>query len=139
MKIFYVQDNKIAMLSPNLGAPIDLVESTIPVNSPRIKIDDDKIPSNDDLLDFFEAMQVNFNTGEISFDITLAREIRKNKLRIERIPFFEKNDLFLRDSILIGDQAAIDQGIVERNRLRNITTLADLANSLQELRNIKVE
>ena len=73
----------------------------------------------------------------ININLNKAKEITKNRLRAERIPLLAAQD--------VAFQRALEQDldtteiVAEKQRLRDITQLADQANTLEELKAIKVE
>ena len=70
----------------------------------------------------------------INFD--KAKQITKERLRQERKPLLEKQDiLFQRSLENNADTSAI---IVEKQRLRDITNLVDNATTLEQLKQLKV-
>lgn len=72
----------------------------------------------------------------ITINIEKAKEITKNRLRIEREPLLQIQDVLFQRALESGaDTSAI---IAEKQRLRNITTLADEAITLEALRVLKV-
>ena len=65
-----------------------------------------------------------------------AREITKERLRRDRKPLLEEQDiLFMRAVETSADKSDI---VTEKQRLRDITLLADSATTLDELKAIKV-
>lgn len=71
----------------------------------------------------------------INFD--KAKEITKDRLRAERTPLLQAQDIAFQKALEQGgDTSAV---VAEKNRLRDITKLADTATTLDELRAIKVE
>jgi len=73
-------------------------------------------------------MQINFSK---------AQELTKDRLRKDRQPLLEEQDvLYMRTQESGGDTTAI---VTEKNRLRDITKLADSATTLDELKSIGVE
>lgn len=75
----------------------------------------------------------------IRINLDKAKAITKDRLRAERTPLFEQNDLLLRDAIAENDEAKRQAAIAERDRLRDITKLADAADSPDALKLISVE
>lgn len=75
----------------------------------------------------------------IKINLAKAKEITKERLRSERTQLFNKNDLLLRDAIAENDEQKRLAAIAERDRLRDITRLADNANSTDELKLISIE
>jgi hypothetical protein len=73
----------------------------------------------------------------IIINFNKAQEITKTRLRIEREPLFEVTDIQFQRAIEAGlDTSAI---VAEKQRLRDITKLADEAQTLDELKAIQVE
>lgn len=72
----------------------------------------------------------------ITININKAKEIKKESLRQERKPLLEAQDVFYMRAQEAGeDTTAIVQ---EKQRLRNITALVDAANSVEDLKAIKI-
>jgi len=70
----------------------------------------------------------------ITVNITKAKAITKDRLRAERTPLLEAQDVaYMRAVEASQDTAAI---VAEKQRLRDITQLADQAQTLDELKNI---
>jgi hypothetical protein len=73
----------------------------------------------------------------ITINLDKAKEITKERLRIDRKPLLEEQDvLYMRTQESDGDTTAI---VTEKNRLRDITKLADSATTLDELKNLAVK
>ena len=84
--------------------------------------------------DFFNAWELI--SGKVEVSLTKAKEITKNRLRIEREPLLQAQDVAFQKALESGaDTSAI---VAEKQRLRDITTLADAATTLDELRNLKI-
>jgi hypothetical protein len=85
-------------------------------------------------LDFRDAWEIE--SGSVVVSLEKAKEITKQRLRIEREPLLEAQD--------IAYMRALEQGadttdiVAEKERLRGITDLADSATTLAELRAISV-
>ena len=72
----------------------------------------------------------------IIVDINKAKEITKGRLRAERKPLLEAQDvLFQRALESSADTSAI---VAEKQRLRDITTLVDTANTIEELKALEI-
>ena len=70
----------------------------------------------------------------IIIDINKAKDITKDRLRAERKPLLEAQDvLFQRALESNADTSAI---VAEKQRLRDITALVDTANTVEELKEI---
>jgi hypothetical protein len=73
----------------------------------------------------------------IIVDINKAKEITKDRLRIERKPLLEAQDVaFQRALESNADTSAI---VAEKQRLRDITNQVDTANTVEELKSITLE
>ena len=99
-----------------------------------------KIISNTDLPnqhnDFFNAWEMD-EAGVVTVSLTKAKEITKERLRAERAPLLAAQDvLYQRAQEANADTTAI---VAEKNRLRDITLLADAATTLDALKAITVE
>ena len=72
----------------------------------------------------------------INIDFTKATEITKERLRQERKPLLEAQDvLYMRATELGSDTSAI---VAEKQRLRDVTNLADVATTLDQLKAISI-
>ena len=94
-----------------------------------------KIIDTDDLAPDFQ----NFKAArkyDLTLDVPKAREIHKNRLRIDRAPLYAANDVILSEGLLYDDQAKIDAGIAEKERLQNIPQLVDSAKTIEEIKAI---
>lgn len=138
MAILYEQDdNTIAIV--NIPENIDVrhvIREHIPEGSQYVLIDESDLPNANDLSEFSAALRVAFPNNTTHFDISIAREITKERLRKERISFFEINDIKLRDAIIDDNAVKKTEAIQERDRLRDITLLPNYVSTLDELRNI---
>lgn len=73
----------------------------------------------------------------IKINFEKAKEITKDRLRSERLPLLQAQDVEFQKALETGaDTSAI---IVEKQRLRDITALADKAKTLEDLKKISVE
>jgi len=71
----------------------------------------------------------------ITINLDKAKDITKNRLRAERTPLLAAQDVAFQRALESGaDTTAI---VAEKNRLRDITSLADTATTLEELRSLK--
>jgi hypothetical protein len=72
----------------------------------------------------------------ITVNFTKAQEITKDRLRAERAPLLEAQDIAYMKALEAGqDTAAI---IAEKQRLRDVTGLVDQVTTLDELKGITV-
>lgn len=73
----------------------------------------------------------------IVINIDKAKEITKAKLRTEREPLLQAQDVAFQRALETGaDTAAI---VAEKQRLRDITKLADEASTLEELKALEIK
>ena len=71
----------------------------------------------------------------ITVDLSKAKEITKKRLRMEREPLLAAQDVAFQRALETGaDTTAI---VTEKQRLRDITKLADSCTTTDELRNLK--
>jgi hypothetical protein len=94
---------------------------------------DDNILPQDDV--FFDAWELNNNV--VSENLNKAKNIKKEKLRIERAPLLQAQDVAFQRALETGaNTTAI---VAEKQRLRDITQLADQATTIEQLKQISVE
>ena len=73
----------------------------------------------------------------ITINLDKAKDITKDRLREERKPLLEAQDVLFQRALESGaDTTAI---VAEKQRLRDITQLADAATTTDELKQISVE
>ena len=73
----------------------------------------------------------------ITINFDKAVEITKDRLREEREPLFAQQDMLFQRALETGaDTSAI---VAEKQRLRDVTKLADAATTLDELKELKAE
>jgi hypothetical protein len=73
----------------------------------------------------------------ITINFNKAKEITKERLRQERKPLLEEQDVLFQRSLENNvDTSAI---VAEKQRLRDITKLADNATTLEQLKQLKVK
>jgi uncharacterized protein YdaT len=72
----------------------------------------------------------------ITINLEKAKEITKNRLREERKPLLEAQDVAFQRALEEGsDTASI---VAEKQRLRDVTTLVDTVTTLDELKELGV-
>lgn len=85
--------------------------------------------------DFYDAWEMDAESVTVNLD--KAKELTKKRLRAERTPLLAAQDVAFQRALESGaDTTAI---VAEKNRLRDITLLADSATTLEELRALKAE
>jgi hypothetical protein len=73
----------------------------------------------------------------IIVDINKAKDITKDRLRVERKPLLEAQDVLFQRALESGaDTNAI---VAEKQRLRDITQLVDTANTVEQLKVLTIK
>lgn len=128
--IIFTNDNGgVSVCIPTGELPIEQVlAKDCPAGA--IIVDSDTLPNND----FFNAWELNDTTVTVNFD--KAKAITKDRLRAERKPLLEAQDVAFQRALESGaDTSAI---VAEKQRLRDVTQLADSATTLDELKALAV-
>ncbi len=100
--------------------------------SHSIIIDDSFLPQADN--DFFNAWELA--NGAVTVNLEKAKAITKDRLRAERAPLLAAQDVLFQRALEVGaDTTAI---VTEKQRLRDITQLADACTTTAELRALQV-
>jgi hypothetical protein len=98
-----------------------------------IIVDSNSLPNEHN--DFFNAWE--FNGTTVTVNLTKAKAITKDRLRAERTPLLQAQDVAFQRALESGaDTTAI---VAEKQRLRDITQLADQATTLEQLKQIEVK
>ena len=129
--IIYTNDNGgVSVCVPTGELDIQAVkEKDTPEHS--IIVDMDSLPNADN--DFFDAWELQ--DGVVSVNLSKAKEITKDRLRMEREPLLAAQDVAFQRALETGaDTTAI---VAEKQRLRDITKLADSCTTTDQLRNLK--
>ena len=129
--IIYTNDNGgVSVCVPTGELDIQAVkEKDTPEHS--IIVDMDSLPNADN--DFFDAWELQ--DGVVSVNLSKAKEITKKRLRMEREPLLAAQDVAFQRALETGaDTTAI---VAEKQRLRDITKLADSCTTTDQLRNVK--
>jgi hypothetical protein len=71
----------------------------------------------------------------ITINLNKAKEIKKTQLRAERTPLLHAQDVAFQRALEEGTDTAVI--VAEKQRLRDITQLADQATTIEELKTIK--
>lgn len=133
MRIIYPNDEggvSIIVPSPNWkGTMEELAAKDVPDGKPYKIVEDSVIPSDRTFRDAWE------NYEEINVNFSKAQTLTKQRLREERKPLLEEQDVaFIRAQESGADTSDI---VAEKQRLRDITNLADDATTLDELKALK--
>jgi hypothetical protein len=95
-----------------------------------IIVETSSLPTDNDFYDAWELAD-----GVVTVSLAKAKELTKKRLRSEREPLLAAQDVaFQRAQEANADTTAI---VAEKNRLRDVTSLADSATTLGELRSLK--
>ena len=130
--IFTNENGGVSVCVPTGELDIQAVKSK-DTPSHSIIVQDYELPQADN--DFFDAWELD--DGEVTVNLTKAKTITKNRLRAERAPLLAAQDvLFQRAQESGSDTTAI---VAEKNRLRDITDLADACTTTAQLRALSVE
>ena len=73
----------------------------------------------------------------IIVDINKAKDITKDRLRAERKPLLEAQDVLFQRAL--ESSADISAIVAEKQRLRDITTLVDTVNTVEELKTLEAK
>ena len=124
--IIYKQDNgTVAIITPTGELSIEEVaKKDVPAGVPFRIVNDDEVPSD---RTFRNALKYDL-TG----DMTKAQGITKDRLRAERAPLLTALDVQYQRATEDGRDTTII--ISEKQRLRDVTKLADKATTLDELK-----
>jgi hypothetical protein len=131
--IFTNSNGGVSVCIPTGELPIEQVQSKdIPAGKQSYIVDMASLPEDDN--DFFDAWEQT--KGVVTVNIDKAREITKARLRREREPLMAAQDVAFQRALESGaDTSAI---VAEKQRLRDVTALADGVTTLAELRALSV-
>ena len=131
--IIFTNDNGgVSVCIPTGEISIEAVKAK-DTPSGSIIVDQATLPNSDN--DFFDAWELSGST--VSVNLSKAKEITKKRLRAEREPLLQAQDvLFQRALETSADTTAI---VAEKQRLRDITNQVDSATTTAQLRGMKVE
>ncbi len=131
--IIYTNDNGgVSVCYPTGELPIEEVKAKdTPGHS--VIVDNDSLPNED--ADFFDAWELN--GGAVAVNIGKAKDITKNRLRAERAPLLAAQDVLFMKNLEAGvDNSAV---VAEKQRLRDVTKLADACTTTAELRTLRAK
>jgi hypothetical protein len=128
--IIFTNDNGgVSVCIPTGEISIEAVkEKDTPAGS--LIVDTSALPTANDFFDAWELAN-----GVVTVSLAKAKDITKKRLRSEREPLLAAQDVaFQRAQEANADTTAI---VAEKNRLRDVTALADSATTLDGLRSLK--
>lgn len=129
--IFTTENGNVATCIPTGELPI---EAVLTKDCPKgaIIVEQSALPNQYN--DFFDAWEMD-STGKVSVNKDKAVEITKKRLRVEREPLLAAQDVAFQRALETGaDTSAI---VAEKQRLRDITSLATKSKSFETLRGLK--
>jgi hypothetical protein len=125
MKIIYQTETGVAIIHPTGELSIEEVAAKdVPAGVPFRIVNDDEVPTD---RTFRNALKY-----DLTVDMPKAQEITKDRLRQERAPLLTALDVQYQRAQEDGRDTAII--ISEKQRLRDVTKLADTATTLDELK-----
>ena len=130
--IIFTNDNGgVSVCIPTGELPIEQVK-TKDTPSHSIIVQMSELPNQHN--DFFDAWELA--DGKVTVSLDKAKEITKKRLRAEREPLLSVQDVAFQRALESGEDTTLI--VAEKNRLRDITSLADAETTLEGLRAIKV-
>ena len=99
--------------------------------SHSIIVQDSELPQADN--DFFDAWELS--NGTVSVNLVKAKTLTKTRLREEREPLLETQDVLFQRALETNADTTII--VAEKQRLRDITNLADTCTTTAQLRALK--
>jgi hypothetical protein len=129
--IFTNESGGVSVCTPTGELPIEEVKAK-DTPSGSIIVDASSLPETDN--DFFNAWELSGSTVSVNLD--KAKEITKARLRAEREPLLQAQDVLFQRALETG--ADTTEIVAEKQRLRDITKLVDVCDTTDELRNLKV-
>jgi hypothetical protein len=127
MKIIYPTETGVAIIHPTGELSIEEVAAKdMPAGVPYRIVNDDEVPSD---RTFRNAWK---DEGGIKVDMGKAKDLTKNRLRADRKPLLEAQDVAFQRALESGASTA--EIVKEKQRLRDITKQVDGITSLDELK-----
>jgi hypothetical protein len=125
MKIIYQTETGIAIIHPTGELSIEEVAAKdVPAGVPYRIVNDDEVPSDRTFRNAWKE--------DLTVDMPKAQGITKDRLRQERAPLLTALDVQYQRAQEDGRDTTII--ISEKQRLRDVTKLADAATTLDELK-----
>ena len=132
--IFRNDNGGVATCIPTGELSIEAVlEKDVPKNRGARIIEQTSLPNQYN--DFYDAWEMD--STSVTVNLTKAKELTKTRLRSERTPLLAAQDVLFQRALEDGEPTTAI--VAEKNRLRDITDLADAATTLEELRALKAE
>ena len=129
--IYPTADGGVAVIVPaeECGLTIEAIAAKdVPAGTPFKIVDADTIPSDRTFRNAWKA--------DLTVDFSKAQALTKDRLRAERKPLLEAQDVLFQRALETGkDATAI---VKEKQRLRDVTKLVDGATTLDQLKGVTV-
>lgn len=131
--IIFTNDNGgVSVCMPTGELPIEQVQGKdIPEGVQSFIVSQDSLPNQDN--DFFDAWEQS--NGVVSVNLTKAKELTKRRLRMERESLLAAQDVAFQRALESGQPTT--SIVAEKQRLRDLPSLADACSTLNELRVLK--
>ena len=125
-KIVYRDGNSVAVITP--ARSVDEAMKDIPEGVEYKIIDESELPK--------DRIFRNAWGYDLKEDVAKSKEIWKEKLRVDRKPLLEAQDIAFIQALENGDDTA---GIkTEKQRLRDVTNLVDDCTTITQIKKVKV-
>ena len=127
--IYANESGGVSLCAPSGEIPIEDVQRKDTPAGSRI-VEDTTLPDRE----FFDAWELANDVVNINFP--KAQALTKDRLRLERKPLLEAQDVLFQRALETGkDATAI---VKEKQRLRDVTKLVDAATTLDQLKGVTV-
>jgi len=132
MKIIYATGTGIAIIHPTGQLSIEKVaEKDVPAGVSFRIVDDDEVPIDRTFRNAWE------DNGGIKVNMPKAKDLTKDRLRVERKPLLEAQDVAFQRALETG--ADTSEIVKEKQRLRDITKQVDGITSPDELKALEAK
>jgi hypothetical protein len=127
--IFTNSNGGVSVCIPTGEISIEAVkEKDTPVGSLIVNTSD--LPRDNDFFDAWELAN-----GVVTVSLAKAKELTKKRLRAEREPLLAEQDVAFQRALESGSPTTVI--VAEKQRLRDVPSLADTATTLDGLRSLK--
>lgn len=131
-KVIFFTDSSsggVSVCFPTGEVSIQAVQAKdVPNNTDSYVVEYEDLPNADN--DFFDAWEQT--NGVITVNFAKAKEFKKAQLRFDREPLLLAQDILFQRAL--ENNLPTNTVVAEKNRLRDITLLVDVATTLDELR-----
>lgn len=129
--IFKNDNGGVAVCIPTGELSIEAVMGKdVPTGRNARIVDGSDLPEDDN--DFFNAWEMDAKSVFVNLD--KAKELTKKRLRAERAPLLAAQDVLFQRALESATSADTSAIVAEKQRLRDITLLADGCTTTEELR-----